>query len=87
MTDTPRLAVVETLYPTNPRSIPDMLREAADSIDQSDPDDAPVAAVAVFIGADGTIGIYGWGETDDMHSLGMLERGKHELLSILAGDE
>lgn len=85
MTDTPapRLAVVETLYDTNCRSIPAMLREAADSIEQGDPDEAPVAAVAVFRDADGTLGVYGWGETDDLHAIGLIELGKHELMSRL----
>jgi len=81
----PRLAAVETLYETNARSIPDMLRQAADSID-ADPDDAPTAAVAVFVDAAGTVQIYGWGDVNDLSALGLIERGKHELLGILSDD-
>ena len=84
-TDTPRLAEVHTLYGTNARSIPDMLREAADTID-ADPTDAPVAMVAVFVDTEGTIGTYGWGDVCDLRAIGLLERGKHEILSILAGE-
>lgn len=83
------LAEVRTLYESNCRSIPAMLRLAADSIESEDDDDecSPTRAVAMIQLADnGCIEIYGWGDTDDLRCLGLLERGKHELLSILRGD-
>lgn len=85
----PHLAEVTPLYETNCRSIPDMLRQAADSIEiERDEGFSPtVAMVAVQISESGQIQIYGWGDTDNMHTLAMLERGKHELLTILKDEE
>lgn len=72
-----KLAEVHTLYETNARSIPDMLRQAADSIEtEGEGDYSPTKAmVAVQIAENGEIKVYGWGETDDMHAIGMLHCG------------
>ena len=77
------LAEVKTLYETNCRSIPDMLRQAADSIETEAAEDfsPTVAMVAIQLAENGDVKVYGWGETDDLHALGLIERGKHELLA------
>lgn len=89
MSDRPTLAAVHTLYDSNTRSIPCMLRQAADSIEGEvdDPECSKTTAiVTVQITEDGQVQIYGWGETDDMHALAMLERGKHELMKIICDE-
>ena len=79
------LAEVHTLYESNARSIPDMLRKAADSIEAEAGDDSPTTAVvAIRLTDNGTVQVYGWGDTTDLHALGLIERGKHELLSAIA---
>ncbi len=80
------IAKVETLYEANCRSIPAMLRQSADSIEaEPDGDCSPTTAmVAVQISKSGEVRIYGWGETNDLHAIGLLERGKHELLGNIA---
>lgn len=85
----PQLAEVATLYETNCRSIPDMLRQAADSIEtEAGEGYSPTTAmVAVQLAENGAVKIYGWGDTDDLRAIGLLERGKHELLTILKGTD
>lgn len=83
------LAEVLTLYETNCRSIADMLRQAAESIEDevNQADCSPTkAVVALQLSEDGQVQVYGWGDTDDLHALGLIERGKHELLSAMAGE-
>lgn len=72
-----KLAEVHTLYETNARSIPDMLRQAADSIEtEREEGYVPTKAmVAVQLCENGEIKVYGWGETDDMHAIGILHCG------------
>lgn len=82
------LAEVHTLYDTNCRSIPDMLRQAADSIEDEadDGNDPTVAMFAIQLTAGGQIAVYGWGDCDGMTALAMIERGKTRLLASF-GDE
>jgi len=77
------IAEVVTLYDTNARSIPDMLRQAADSMESEASDDCSptVAMVAVQLTESGEVQIYGWGDTDDLRAVGLLERGKHSLIA------
>ena len=79
------LAEVHTLYDSNARSIPDMLRKAADSIETevSEGFVATKAMVAVQVAEDGSIQVYGWGETDNLHALGALMAGAQEIGSII----
>ena len=83
-----RLAEVETLYATNCRSIPDMLRQAADSIEaEAEEGSSPtIAMVAVQIAESGQVKVYGWGDTDNLRAIGLLERGKHDFLTTIAED-
>ena len=78
-----KLAEVHTLYETNCRSIPDMLRQAADSIETEATEGySPTKAmIAVQLTDNGQVQIYGWGETDDVHALGVLQLGMAELIS------
>lgn len=82
-----KLAAVETLYETNCRSIPDMLRQSADSIESEAGEgySPTTAMVAVQLAENGSVQIYCWGDTDDQRALGLLMRGQHHLLEILAG--
>lgn len=83
------LAEVRTLYESNCRSIPAMFRMAADNIEseKDDGDCSPTKAVVMIqLAENGCVEVYGWGDTDDMRALGLIERGKHELLTILAPD-
>lgn len=84
------LAEVHTIYETNARSIPDMLREAADNIEAEaqDPDASQTkAVVAIQLTECGQVQVYGWGETDDLHALGLIECGKAELIGMLSGGD
>lgn len=83
------LAEVTTLYETNCRDIPEMLRGAADNIEDepNQPDCSPtVTVIALQLSEDGQINVYGWGDCNDLKALGIIERGKHELLNAM-GDE
>jgi hypothetical protein len=79
------IAEVATLYETNARSIPDMLRQAAESIEAEASEDCSptVAMVAVQISENGQVQVYGWGDTDDLRAIGLMERGKHSLLASI----
>jgi hypothetical protein len=84
------LAEVSTLYATNCRDIPEMLRGAADNIElePEQSDCSPTkAVVCIQLAENGQINVYGWGDTNDLHALGVIERGKHELLTAMAGDD
>jgi hypothetical protein len=83
------LAEVSTLYEVNCRNIPEMLRGAADNIElEADhPDCSPTRAVVVFqLSLDGQVNHYGWGDIDDLTALGIIERGKHELLTAMTSE-
>lgn len=75
------IAEVHTLYDTNARSIPDMLRQAADSIETEVEQgfNPTKAMIAVQVSESGAIQIYGWGDTDDLHAIGALQMGIHRL--------
>lgn len=80
------LAEVHTLYESNARSIPDMLRQAASSIEREkdDPEAIPVTAmVAVSLHADGQIMVYDWGETTAIHALGIITAGAQQIGGII----
>lgn len=67
------IAEVVTLYDSNANHIPAMLRKRADLIEaQTESDDRTVAMIAVEVTETGDIEIYGWGQTDDFHCLGVL---------------
>lgn len=82
------LAEVHTLYETNCRSIPDMLRQSADSIETEREEgySPTVAMFAIQLTENGGIQIYGWGDCDNMQALAILERGKAELMKTFEQD-
>ena len=71
------LAEVHTIYAENARSIPDMLRRSADSIETEVTEGyaRTCSIVAGQVADDGTIQVYGWGDTDRLHALGALAAG------------
>lgn len=75
------LAEVHTIYSENARSIPDMLRRSAASIETEEQDGyvGTSAVIAVQVAKDGTIQVYGWGDTDTLHALGALTAGAQEI--------
>lgn len=80
------LAEVHTIYESNARSISDMLRMAADSIEaeRDNPEaDETIVMVAVQVTRSGAVQVYGWGETNDMHALGALTAGAQQIGSII----
>ena len=78
------LAEVHTIYAANCRSIPDMLRQSADSIEtERDEGYSPTTAmVAVQFTENGKIAVYGWGNTSTVHAVGLLQLGMQEIASI-----
>jgi hypothetical protein len=75
------LAEVHRIYATNCRSIPDMLRQSADSIASEVAEGfcRTKAMIAVQLSDDGHVQVYGWGETDMVHALGVLTAGTHKI--------
>lgn len=82
-----KLAEVHTLYETNARSIPDMLRQAAEGIEtETDEDSRTTAVIAVQLAENGEVQVYGWGDTSDIHALGVLQLGILEIARLTRGD-
>lgn len=75
------LAEVHTIYETNARSIPDMLRSAAENIESEETEGyvRTSAMIAVQVSEDGQIQVYGWGTTDSLHALGALTAGAQSI--------
>jgi hypothetical protein len=63
------LAEVVTLYETNSRSMPEMLRKLADSIESEDAaqHDMTTSIACIQLKESGDIEIYGWGDLDDKY--------------------
>ena len=67
------LAEVITLYDSNANDVVAMLRKRADIIEaETQADDQTVAMIAVQVTESGDLEIFGWGQTDDFHCLGVL---------------
>lgn len=65
------LAEVVTLYDTNCRNIPEMLRGLADEIEA---DDSPTQSMlGIQLTESGSISIYGWGDCDNLRAIAMLQ--------------
>lgn len=67
------VAEVTTLYESNARDIPAMLRMAADRIEAGGTETKCI--IAVELKEDGEIELYGWGATDLVHATGVLALG------------
>ncbi len=79
------LAEVHTIYESNARSISDMLRKAADNLETEEAEGyaRTTAMVAVQIGENGVAQVYGWGETDLIHALGLLHAGAQQIGNMI----
>lgn len=67
------VAEVITLYDSNANHIPAMLRKRAEMIEaETEADDRTVAMIAIAVTESGDLEVYGWGDTDDFHCLGVL---------------
>lgn len=73
-----KLAVVNTLFETNMRDVPAMLRRCADRIEAGEYGEG-VAMVSVLDAGDG-IHVFGWGDLNPREAIGLLEHGKQEFL-------
>ena len=74
------IAEVVTLYETNANYIPDMLRRRAEAIEaETDQDDCTVAMIAIAVSESGDIEVYGFGDTNDFHCLGVLSMASARL--------
>lgn len=74
------VAEVVTLYETNANHITDMMRQCADRIEaETDADDRTVAMIAIRVTESDDIELFGWGQTDDFHCLGVLSMASARL--------
>lgn len=81
------IAEVKTLYASNAREIPQMMRKlAADCETPPDGADAPTAAVCViFDPKSGKHNVYGWGDTDIEKSIVFLAIALADLTRLKDG--
>jgi hypothetical protein len=67
------VAEVITLYDSNANNIPAMLHKRAEMIEaETEADDRTVAMIAIAVTESGDLEIYGWGDTNDFHCLGVM---------------
>lgn len=64
------VAEVVTLHERNAADIASMLRECADSIEKGP---SPRSVIAIMTETDGSLGVYGWGQTDAVDTLATLQ--------------
>jgi HJR/Mrr/RecB family endonuclease len=75
-----KLEIVETIYETNARSIVDMLRETANSLEaETDDHDRTKAMIAVQVTKSGEVLVYGWGDTNQIEAIGSMTMALHEM--------
>lgn len=65
---------VIALVGQNFHDIPALLREMADAIERGDHGDV-VSGAGVLLDRDGRPVVFGWGQTDSVHSIGMFQIG------------
>lgn len=74
------ISEVTTLYESNARQIPEMLRMSADNVER---DKDVHSMVAVAMHSDGSITVYGWGDVlGNMQAIGILHTGITEIARI-----
>jgi hypothetical protein len=78
------LAEVKTLFETNASDITAMLRQCADSIDEGAD---PKSIVAVVTEGDGSLTIYGWGQTDSVDTLATLQLAIVQHANMMLSDD
>ncbi len=74
-------AQVHVIFEKNCSDIPAMLRESADCIETEEAEgySRTRAMVAVQISEDGHVQVYGWGKTDSMHCIALLQLGMTQI--------
>lgn len=78
---------VHTIYESNFRNIPEMLRQSAKCIEENEAAGIKTSAfVGVQLTSDGDIQVYGWGDTTAMHALGVLTAGTNKIYDIIIND-
>lgn len=73
------VASVSTIYETNYRHIPDMVRDFAKTVEEDTENPTEVVA-AVRLQEDGTLLVYGWGHYNDHTIIALLEQAKYHIL-------
>lgn len=86
---TAKLAEVKTLYQSNARQIPEMMRELASDIDDPPvPDTRPDQAVCVIRDSKtGQLNVYGWGDVNIAESIGILAFASSRLCEVGFGGD
>jgi hypothetical protein len=80
------MKVVTTLFESNARQIPQMLRKLADDIERLTP--TPDEAIMVIRDSKtGRFNIYGWGDTTTERGVHMLALAQHKLLGLSDGGD
>ncbi len=76
-----QLAEVHTLYEKNASDIGAMLRQAAGSIEAEEGEGyaRTRAVIAVQVSEEGQLQLYGWGNTNTLDALALLELGASEM--------
>lgn len=75
-----KIAEVVTLYESNARQIPEMLRAAALGVEsETDDDDRTTAMIAVQVTKEGQIEVYGWGDVTTASAIGNLHMAATKL--------
>ncbi len=83
MSDKPKLEVVQVLYKSNARQIPEMLRNLANDVEKPPPDvNVDQAFCIIRDGKTGRINFYGWGDINIDNSLAMLAQATTRLSDI-----
>lgn len=73
LTEDRNLSVVPLYDGAMAHDIAGSLRRSAESVEaETEADNRTVAMVAVQVGEDGKVQVYGWGRTDRFHTLGAL---------------
>lgn len=75
------LAEIVTLYDTNCHAIPAMLRKLADSIESEDSKEHDVTRTVVLVQAkaSGEMEIYGWGDADNVRTVGLFHLAANKI--------
>lgn len=78
-----RLAEVVTLYDTNCRDIPEMLRGAADVIEEDEV--RTDTMLGITLSEHGEVRIYGWGDADNLRAIALLQLAMASLTADTLG--
>ena len=77
------LAEVVTLYDTNCRDIPEMLRGLADSLEAGS--EGTDALICVRLTENGGVELYGWGDCDNLKAIAILQLAMTSMTNATLG--